>query len=563
MFSHSNVAVPNEHHPQFSIDSQSFMVAFIAELDRRANEISSHEMFSLKYCLLDAAQNLRVANPSQVYSHLIKCMVFEQQLLYQAQFPAGSQSGEVIQSINQLSDNVRQNEDLKKEWVRKGQAIRYEYEELERQNVFELPDHSPTNEIARQLRMSSLTLQLEKLNADENVLVGNLKTVIESAQPLTKCVIDEYLKYWQWNRKHHDANLVINGANLNTIQTWCESLADSLWSTREQIRVLQLSRQQINGYQHVLQHLVTLSNAVTDTLRELIQGSFIVVNQPSQVIRTLTKFSSTLRLLVGNALKIRMNTPSVKAIVVAELQAHNGAKISEVVNGKAEIEYDEASQLLTATFPAMKLESFKRPGKKTTDNVTDEKFALRFSSSFKIGDLHVEIQTLSLPVVVISNNSQELQALTTIFWDNSFAAMDRSSFVVPEQVTWNQLAEALNKIFVSYNHRGLTQDNLHFLAEKFFNGPVPRPVPEHFTVSWSSFGKENLPNRQFSFGHWFYSALRLTKDHLRGPWEDGLVEGFISKNVIEDRLQRSAYGTFMLRFSDSELGELEFSKRKS
>lgn len=48
--------------------------------------------------------------------------------------------------------------------------------------------------------------------------------------------------------------------------------------------------------------------------------------------------------------------------------------------------------------------------------------------------------------------------------------------------------------------------------------------------------------------------MKLTRDQLRGPWTEGLIIGFISKRQAEDKLLKCPPGTFLLRFSDSELG---------
>lgn len=49
--------------------------------------------------------------------------------------------------------------------------------------------------------------------------------------------------------------------------------------------------------------------------------------------------------------------------------------------------------------------------------------------------------------------------------------------------------------------------------------------------------------------------MKLTRDQLRGPWTEGHIIGFISKREAEDKLLKCQPGTFLLRFSDSELGK--------
>lgn len=50
-------------------------------------------------------------------------------------------------------------------------------------------------------------------------------------------------------------------------------------------------------------------------------STFIIEKQPPQVLKTQTKFSATVRLLVGGKLNVHMNPPQVKATIISELQA--------------------------------------------------------------------------------------------------------------------------------------------------------------------------------------------------------------------------------------------------
>jgi len=113
--------------------------------------------------------------------------------------------------------------------------------------------------------------------------------------------------------------------------------------------------------------------------------------------------------------------------------------------------------------------------------------------------------------------------------------------------------------FESIAGRGLTPENLHFLCEKAMRTLIPFPVPDDYTITCPSFCKEQLPGRGFTFWEWFYAAAKLTKEHLMGPWKDGAITGFISKKNAEDVLRNCAQGTFILRFSDSELGGISIA----
>lgn len=53
--------------------------------------------------------------------------------------------------------------------------------------------------------------------------------------------------------------------------------------------------------------------------------------------------------------------------------------------------------------------------------------------------------------------------------------------------------------------------------------------------------------------------MKLTRDQLRGPWTEGLIIGFINKRQAEEMLLKCPPGTFLLRFSDSELGKMRLT----
>uniref|UniRef100_A0A1B0FHY1 SH2 domain-containing protein n=1 Tax=Glossina morsitans morsitans TaxID=37546 RepID=A0A1B0FHY1_GLOMM len=49
--------------------------------------------------------------------------------------------------------------------------------------------------------------------------------------------------------------------------------------------------------------------------------------------------------------------------------------------------------------------------------------------------------------------------------------------------------------------------------------------------------------------------MKLTKEHCQSIWKAGSIVGFISKPKADEILRQSPTGTFLLRFSDSELGQ--------
>ncbi|KAL7730195.1 hypothetical protein ACLKA6_016474 [Drosophila palustris] len=318
------------------------------------------------------------------------------------------------------------------------------------------------------------------------------------------------------------------------------------------------------------QELTSMYEQLLVAQKNLVCSAFIVDKQPPQVMKTNTRFAASVRWLIGSQLGIHMNPPTVECIIMSELQAQRfvtrgthvdvthsslaGQSSGEIQNCSSTMEFQSSSQVFSASFRNMQLKKIKRAEKKGTESVMDEKFALFFYATATVNEYQIRVWTLSLPVVVIVHGNQEPQSWATITWDNAFAEIVRDPFVVTDRVTWCQLSVALNTKFGSSTQRALTTENLDFLFEKLQRDSIAGERNEY--ISWNQFCKEPLPERTFTFWEWFFAIMKLTKDHLLSMWKAGRITGFINKAKAHDDLMRAVtgIGTFLLRFSDSELG---------
>uniref|UniRef100_A0AAR2L341 Signal transducer and activator of transcription n=1 Tax=Pygocentrus nattereri TaxID=42514 RepID=A0AAR2L341_PYGNA len=311
------------------------------------------------------------------------------------------------------------------------------------------------------------------------------------------------------------------------------------------------------------EHFHQLEENLNRLLQTLIQSSLVVEKQPPQVIKTQSKFSSSVRYLLGE--KMAPGKPVVlKAQIITESQARNLGQgviptenVGELINSTAILEHNTASKSTCATFRNMSIRKIKRADRKGSESVTEEKFALLFTAEITITGCESPyiVQMISLPVVVIVHGSQENNAMATIIWDCAFSEPNRIPFVVPERVPWSQMCEALSSKFMSevQTSRGLNGYNLHCLAQKIFDKDISGDF-NNMPVSWAQFNKEVLPGRNFTFWQWFEGVIDLTKKCLKAYWSEGLIFGFIGKQHLHVILQNKPSGTFLLRFSDSEIG---------
>ena len=110
----------------------------------------------------------------------------------------------------------------------------------------------------------------------------------------------------------------------------------------------------------------------------------------------------------------------------------------------------------------------------------------------------------------------------------------------------------------------MSEDNKYYLACKAFrNKQLDRSNYNENVLSWPQFGKDNLPDQNFTFWEWFHSMLLLTTHHLKLLWENDYVLGFVEKKKAESMLLQQPKGTFLLRFSDSTLGAVTIAYQKT
>uniref|UniRef100_A0A7N8WS57 Signal transducer and activator of transcription n=1 Tax=Mastacembelus armatus TaxID=205130 RepID=A0A7N8WS57_9TELE len=389
---------------------------------------------------------------------------------------------------------------------------------------------SKRNTVEAWLTREANTLQKYRLDLAEK----HQKTLQLLRKQQTIILDDELI---QWKRRQQLAG---NGGppegGLDILQSWCEKLAETIWQNRQQIRRAEHLRQQLPIPGPIEELLNELNSTITDIISALVTSTFIIEKQPPQVLKTQTKFAATVRLLVGGKLNVHMNPPQVKATIISEQQAKallknentRNESSGEILNNNCVMEYHQTTGTLSAHFRNMSLKRIKRSDRRGAESVTEEKFTILFESQFSVG-------------------GNELV----------FQVKGRVPFLVPDKVLWPQLCDAINLKYKAevQSNRGLSEENLVFLAQKAFSNSSNNPDDyRNMTMTWSQFNRESLPGRNFTFWQWFDGVMELTKKHLKPHWNDGAILGFVNKQQAQDMLMSKPNGTFLLRFSDSEIG---------
>lgn len=184
----------------------------------------------------------------------------------------------------------------------------------------------------------------------------------------------------------------------------CEGLADIIWTMRQQVNELLKLVERLPDPNNVSTQLPELLSGITEQLSNLATGTFIIEKQPPQVMKTNTRFTSTVRLLVGGVLNVHMAAPTVSVSIVSETQANqlltspsNIPKRKEdyssgdILNGNGTMEFHSATKQVSVTFRNLQLKKIRRTEKKGTESVMDEKFSVLFWTEFSVGELKFQV----------------------------------------------------------------------------------------------------------------------------------------------------------------------------
>uniref|UniRef100_A0A671RDJ4 Signal transducer and activator of transcription n=1 Tax=Sinocyclocheilus anshuiensis TaxID=1608454 RepID=A0A671RDJ4_9TELE len=571
-------------NPQEEIKAKRLLDSLIQELQKKAEHQVGEDGFLLKIKLGHYASQLK-STYDRCPLELVRCikhiLYTEQRLVREAtnsSSPVGSLMDSMSQKYHQINQAFEELRILTQDTENDLRKLQHNQEYFIIQYQESLRIQAQLSSLAtlppadRQLREPSLlskratveawltreanTLQKYRLGLAEK----HQKTLALLRKQQTVILDDELI---QWKRRQQLAG---NGGppegGLDILQSWCEKLAETIWQNRQQIRRAEHLRQQLPIPGPIEELLTELNSTITDIISALVTSTFIIEKQPPQVLKTQTKFAATVRLLVGGKLNVHMNPPQVKATIISEQQAKALLKnentrndsSGEILNNNCVMEYHQTTGTLSAHFRNMSLKRIRRSDRRGAESVTEEKFTILFESQFSVGgnELVFQVKVSKSPLV-----NHHYSILQCHMWDNAFAEPGRVPFIVPDKVLWPQLCEALNMKYKAevQSNRGLNEENLVFLAQKAFSSSSVNPEDyRNMTMTWSQFNRESLPGRNFTFWQWFDGVMELTKKHLKPHWNDGAILGFVNKQQAQDMLMSKPNGTFLLRFSDSEIG---------
>ncbi|TNN81411.1 Signal transducer and activator of transcription 3 [Liparis tanakae] len=362
-----------------------------------------------------------------------------------------------------------------------------------------------------------LERKLSGLRNEVQSTLSDLNKLLNKTDDLIDILVKKELVEWQ--RRQQKACIgAPDNVLLDQLEKWFTCVAGYLFQVREFFGKLdELVEKLTYENDPVKAQKPTMQKRAETLLKDLLKSSFVVETQPSMpqgkgplVLRTNVQFSVKTRLLV----KFPELNHSMKVSVSMDREAPQikGYRRFNVLGTKSKALNMAESQNggMVADFRHLTLKEQKAGGggKGVSDislSVTEELHIIYFDTVFEMKGVSVELQASSIPVVIISNSSQQQSAWASVLWFNL-----------------------------------LRQQQKYDTCK----------------VTWSKFSKENTPD---TFWVWLDGILVLVKTYLEDLWRDGLIMGFVNKGKEKSLLKKKQRGTFLLRFSESVIGGITFS----
>ncbi|XP_042302517.1 signal transducer and activator of transcription 4 isoform X1 [Sceloporus undulatus] len=561
--------------PMAAILLQNLLIKLDDHLDRVSQEknlLLVHNLKRIKKMLQGKYQN----NPVHIAVVVSNCLREERRILASASMPV---QGPLEKSLQNNLDSERQrNVDHKVSAIKNStqmteQDVKY-LEDLQEEFDFRFKtihsiEQNEKNSAAMKQEMLMLQEILNTLDYRRKEVLNKMAQIIKEMEALVNNMLMKELLDW----KRRQQMACIGGplhSGLDQLQNCFTLLAESLFQIRRQLEKLDelLVKLTYDGDPIPLQRPQLLER-VNFLLYSLFQSSFIVERQPCMpthpqrplVLKTLIQFTVKLRLLI----KLPELNYQIRVKATIDKNASTISNRRFVLCGthiKA-MNMDESSNgSLSVEFRHLQPKEMKActgsKGNEGPQMVTEELHYITFETQVCLYGLTIDLETSSLPVVMISNVSQLPNAWASVIWYNlsTNESQNLTFFNNPPSVGLGQLLEILSWQFSSYIGRGLNSDQLGMLAEKLTGQQV---IYTDYQVSWSKFCKEHLPGKSFTFWVWLEAILDLIKKHILPLWVDGCIMGFVSKEKERGLLKDKMPGTFLLRFSESNLGGITFT----
>ncbi|MXQ79117.1 hypothetical protein E5288_WYG000243 [Bos mutus] len=544
----------------------------LIQLDEQLGRVSKEKNLLLIHNLKRIRKVLQGkfhGNPMHVAVVISNCLREERRILAAANMPVQGPLEKSLQSssVSERQRNVEHKVAAIKNSVQMTEQDTKYLEDLQdefdyRYKTIQTMDQGDKNSALMNQEVLTLQEMLNSLDFKRKATLSKMTQIVNETDLLMNSMLVEELQ--DWKRRQQIA--CIGGplhSGLDQLQNCFTLLAESLFQLRRQLEKLeeQSSKMTYEGDPIPLQRAHLLER-VTFLIYNLFKNSFVVERQPCMpthpqrpmVLKTLIQFTVKLRLLIklpelNYQVKVKASIDNNRRFVLCGTHV-KAMSIEESSNGSLSVEFRHLQ-------PKEMKSSAGNKGNEGCHMVTEELHSITFETQICLYGLTIDLETCSLPVVMISNVSQLPNAWASIIWYN-VSTNDSQNLVFfnnPPSATLSQLLEVMSWQFSSYVGRGLNSDQLNMLAEKL----TVQSSYNDGHLTWAKFCKEHLPGKSFTFWTWLEAILDLIKKHILPLWIDGYIMGFVSKEKERLLLKDKMPGTFLLRFSESHLGGITFT----
>ncbi|NXY85098.1 STAT2 protein, partial [Alcedo cyanopectus] len=366
-------------------------------------------------------------------------------------------------------------------------------------------------------QVQALQAKLQNLDRQRREMLAQMQQLLGRSETL-RDFLQRELAAWQ-ERQRRACLGAPEDTTLRPLETWFTELGQGLFQLLKLLQALEDLQQKLSYERDPLKaESPLLQRRLRELLTYLLQrwgrqgkgarwgecphfpppnpspappSAFVVEQQPSMpnafkrplVLRTASKFSARARLLVrlhdrNHRMEAKIHVDRSGRPPWASLLCRFRKFNILTSSSKTLLVGDSPQDGLVCDFQYLMLKEQKdsRSGKgsKGTSEgplaVTEELHLITFTLAYAYCGLELELETSTLPFVIISNNNQLSSAWASILWINMLSSNPREQqfFSAPPPAPWPQLAEVLSWQFKSVAERGLGQEHLLMLAEKLF-----------------------------------------------------------------------------------------------
>uniref|UniRef100_A0A8C2LXC4 Signal transducer and activator of transcription n=1 Tax=Cricetulus griseus TaxID=10029 RepID=A0A8C2LXC4_CRIGR len=532
---------------------------------------SDPDCFLLQHNLRKFSRDIQTFSngPTQLAGMIFNLLLEEKRILNQAQraqevqarpapeVAVGSQQLETESRIldlqarvEMLVRSIRQLKDLH-------DVFSFRYTVFTQKKTSSLDPHQKEQFQLVQTTANELDRMRKEVLDTSRTLVGRLTTLVDLLLPK----LDE----WKVQQQKSCIGAPLPELQLEQLEQWLTAGAKLLFHLRQLLRQLKEMSHMLKYDGDMFSKGVDLQNAqVTELLQRLLQRSFVVETQPCMpqtlhrplILKTGSKFTVRTRLLV----RLQEGNESLKA----EVSIDSFRKFNILTSNQKTLTPEEGQrQGLVWDFGFLTLVEQRSVGTGKGTNkgplaVMEELHVISFVVQYVYQGLKMELQTDTLPVVIISNMNQLSIAWASVLWFNMLSPTPQNPkfFCHAPKAPWSLLGPVLSWQFSSYVGRGLNSEQLGMLKNKLFGKNCRM---EDALLSWVDFSKRDSPPGKIPFWTWLDKILELVHDHLKELWNDGHIMGFVSRNQERRLLKKMVSGTFLLRFSETSEGGITCS----